>query len=385
MPDPGRLGRVRRDGRTRTRGPAYGPVRDGGRENLTGVTPPDRDAQGRPPVPPPLVGPRPRAGSRGRPRSTFPPAPDPLPRPVAGTGLRTTAGPLVARRDPVGRRGPRTAQVGGRFARFVARWGWRAYAVPLLAVLTVLALVDVAVTATDPASATGAPTSSSAPPSSAPAASAAPTSPPAAVLAAPSAPAEGDANPTDLAATTGPASYVEVGAGTVTVVDGTSAVYGTGPLRRFVVEVEDGIGMDGPTFAAAVEATLGDPRSWGHDGAMSFQRVGAAEAAAGDYDFRVSLVSPGSMETYCPGVGTGGYTSCRYGERAVINLARWETAVPDYAGDIATYRQYVVNHEVGHALGNGHQPCPGPGQLAPVMQQQTLGLQGCTKNAWPYP
>ena len=113
--------------------------------------------------------------------------------------------------------------------------------------------------------------------------------------------------------------------------------------------------------------------------------MGAAESAAGDYDFRVSLVSPGSMETWCPGVGTGGYTSCRYGERAVINLARWETAVPDYDGDIATYRLYVVNHEVGHALGNGHQDCPGPGQLAPVMQQQTLGLQGCAKNAWPYP
>ena len=179
--------------------------------------------------------------------------------------------------------------------------------------------------------------------------------------------------------------YVEQGAGSVSVVDGSSAVHGTGPLERFVVEVEDGIGVDGTEFATAVETTLGDPRSWGHGGQQSFQRVGAAEAAAGDYDFRVSLVSPGSMETYCPGVGTGGYTSCRYGERAVINLARWETAVPDYAGDLATYRLYVINHEVGHALGHGHEQCAGPGQLAPVMEQQTLGLQGCVKNAWPFP
>ena len=144
-------------------------------------------------------------------------------------------------------------------------------------------------------------------------------------------------------------------------------------------------GLDGDGFAAAVEATLADPRSWGNGGRLSFQRVGAAQAAAGDFDFKVGLVSPGSMETYCPGVGTGGYTSCRYGDRAVINLARWATAVPDYEGDVGTYRLYVINHEVGHVLGNGHQPCPGPGQQAPVMQQQTLGLEGCLKNAWPYP
>jgi predicted Zn-dependent protease len=69
----------------------------------------------------------------------------------------------------------------------------------------------------------------------------------------------------------------------------------------------------------------------------------------------------------------------------VINLARWLDAVPDYEGDVATYRQYVVNHEVGHFLGNSHEQCPGQGELAPVMQQQTLGLDGCVKNPWPYP
>ncbi|MGY2129141.1 DUF3152 domain-containing protein [Blastococcus sp. SYSU DS0617] len=290
---------------------------------------------------------------------------------------RGRTGPLVAAPDP-GRARTRVS-TDGPVRGFVRRYGWRAYAIPLLTLATLAALVDIALdgpteAGTDPvgtSSVAGAPTPS--------------------VLPLPDdgrpsdAPAQGDAEPSQLPAPANPAAYVERGAGTVSVVDGSSSVYGTGPLRRFVVEIEDGIDVDGPGFAEAVEETLGDPRSWGSGGRMSFQRVGAAEAAAGEYEFRVSLVSPGSMEIYCPGVGTGGYTSCRYGERAVINLARWATAVPHYDGDLATYRRYVVNHEVGHALGNGHEPCPAAGQLAPVMQQQTLGLQGCTRNAWPYP
>jgi Protein of unknown function (DUF3152) len=268
----------------------------------------------------------------------------------------------------------------GRFRRFVHRYGWRAYAVPVLAVVTVVTLVDLALAGPDdkdPAGTSAAPASTSVEAT----ASEAPES----VVPGPSESADVDAGPTSSPATLTAEEYVEAGQGPVSIVDGTSEVLGSGPVRRFAVEVERGIEVDAQAFAAAVEKTLGDPRSWGQGGRMSFQRVGRAAVAAGDYDFKVSLISPGSMERYCPGVGTGGYTSCRYGERAVINLARWATAVPHYDGDIATYRDYVINHEVGHVLGHGHVDCPGPGQAAPVMVQQTLDLQGCEKNAWPFP
>ena len=298
-------------------------------------------------------------------------------RPPPGPG-RASTGPLVARLDLLeAPRGRTSGRREGRVRRFVRRYGWRAYAVPLLIVATLAALVDLAVNETVVQPSTTGSAAEASPPVTLPLVEETPE---------PTAPAEGDLGPSLTPQVAGEETYVEKGAGSLAVVEGTSAVSGSGPLQRFVVEIEDGIGVDGVAFAQAVEGTLADPRSWGNGGRFSFQRVGVAEASAGQYDFRVSLVSPGSMETYCPGVGTGGYTSCRYGERAVINLARWATAVPDYEGDVATYRLYVVNHEVGHALGNrAHPECPGPGQLAPVMQQQTLGLNGCVKNAWPYP
>src|SRR4051794_41374597 len=88
------------------------------------------------------------------------------------------------------------------------------------------------------------------------------------------------------------ATFVEQGAGTVDVVDGTSPVYGTGPLKRFVVEVEDGTGVDGAAFAQAVETTLGDPRSWGNGGRPSFPRGGGAQAAAWPDHLRLTPVRP---------------------------------------------------------------------------------------------
>ena len=122
----------------------------------------------------------------------------------------------------------------------------------------------------------------------------------------------------------------------------------------------------------------------GNGGRISFQRVGAAGRGRRSSTSRSAWSARAAWRPTARASGTGGYTSCRYGDRAVINLARWATAVPDYEGDIATYRLYVVNHEVGTCSATATCPAPAPA-LAPVMQQQTLGLQGCDKNAWPYP
>jgi len=162
---------------------------------------------------------------------------------------------------------------------------------------------------------------------------------------------------------------------------GGSDRQGSGRLMTYRVEVETGTLQDASAFAVAVDATLADPKSWTGQGRWSLQRV-----ATGDIGFVVRLATPATVDNVCATVGlnTRGYVSCRAGKFVMINLDRWLKAVPDYHGDVASYRQYVINHEVGHQLGYGHQSCPGRGRLAPVMQQQTSGLNGCLPNGWPY-
>jgi len=171
----------------------------------------------------------------------------------------------------------------------------------------------------------------------------------------------------------------ESAAGTFTVVPGTDPGPGTGTVRTVRVEVEDGLAVDGALFAATVMATLNDPRGWGADGSLSFARTD------GDAELRVLLASPRTVDALCAPLRTDGEVSCGRAGHAALNLRRWVEATAELASDKVQYRQYLVNHEVGHLLGHGHERCPGPGQLAPVMQQQSYQAAPCTPNAWPFP
>jgi hypothetical protein len=154
-----------------------------------------------------------------------------------------------------------------------------------------------------------------------------------------------------------------------------------GTLLQYRVAVEEGItGIDADQFGEQVYTILSDPRSWTGTGHWRLQQVGTDDDI--EPDFTIYLVTPATRDTLCND-GFDQYTSCRNNDKVVLNVARWATGVPNYGAGLGVYREYMVNHEVGHRLGNGHELCPGPGKPAPVMQQQTLGLHGCVQNAWP--
>lgn len=125
-------------------------------------------------------------------------------------------------------------------------------------------------------------------------------------------------------------------------------------------------------------SVYGDKRGWSLNGRVNLDRVNSG------CDFTVWLSAASQMPTF--GAICDSMWSCRVGANVVINFDRWQGASPAWnaaGGSLEEYRAMVINHETGHWFGFGHSNCGGSGQSAPVMQQQSINLQGCKFNAWP--
>ncbi|MFH0412106.1 DUF3152 domain-containing protein [Corynebacterium sp. L4756] len=286
--------------------------------------------------------------------------------------------------------------------RFAEEYGWwRVIAIPVLAVLTVWVLVDIFIPRNTESPET--------PPANTPASSAPAEAEPDPLATGPD-PAEVSAA---VAAVTDslPAggNYSEGGDGTFRPVGtpGQDVGEGTETTIRYSIEVENGVntipyGGDS-AFAQMVDATLSDPRGWTDDERFKFIHVPSDQ----NPDTRIQLTSLSTAAELC-GAELEMETSCHTritGESTVLlNEARWVRGAASFEGDLGSYRQYLVNHEFGHAIGYAdHQACGGDGQLAPVMMQQTLSLNNarlnsidseevypdedvtCQANPWPYP
>ncbi|ANZ39614.1 hypothetical protein BBK82_29780 [Lentzea guizhouensis] len=175
------------------------------------------------------------------------------------------------------------------------------------------------------------------------------------------------------------------------------------PRRDLLVEVEQGavLPQAHQPFAAAVDQALADPRGWTASGTVAFRRVDVAEP-----DVRIRLTATETARATC-GFELPYDTSCYVGGVVYVSAPRWFRGAESFAGDLAGYRRYVINHEIGHFLGHRHEACPADGAPAPVMMQQTFSVsndrlaevtagtpQGlsvprdgstCVPNPWPHP
>jgi hypothetical protein len=298
---------------------------------------------------------------------------------------------------------PRGRRLGkGGLRRFVDTYGWRAYALPVLTVVTIVVAVDAihhpAQGGPSSASALGDPDDPGF----------GPFTPGAGGTGVVGAPPAGAARSIDPATAALPAGgpYADKGKGTWHIVPGAAAAVGRGDEQAFTytVEVEDGMdtaafGGD-DSFARMVDSTLANPKSWIKDPRFAFRRIDHGTPA-----FRVSLTSQRTTRKAC-GFDIPIDSSCFNGDlgRVVLDEPRWVRGAAAFEGDIGSYRQYLVNHEIGHAIGyRRHQPCRVDGGLAPVMMQQTFGTADdqiarldpagvvpadgkvCHYNPWPYP
>lgn len=130
-------------------------------------------------------------------------------------------------------------------------------------------------------------------------------------------------------------------------------------------------------FKLQANQTLNDPRGW------SRMNVKFVEVASGG-QFTLVLAEASQLPTFSSGCSAD--WSCNAGRYVVINQDRWMNTTQSWTaagGGLRDYRHMVINHETGHWLGHDHAQCGGAGQPAPVMQQQSMDLQGCTFNPWP--
>lgn len=179
-------------------------------------------------------------------------------------------------------------------------------------------------------------------------------------------------------------------------VDPRARVVGMARPTRVYVNPSTPRPEDAPLFALHVLRVLTDSRGWSQQRPL---RVTRRRKAA---DIVVSLVDEAELVRRFQDLGRPdlvGMSATVMTARPVhiwINNGRWHrgadkgVTVRDARGRVAhhtvtalhIYRTYLLNHELGHALGLGH--APPQGQRCSIMTQQTKTLpRDCWFQAWP--
>lgn len=219
----------------------------------------------------------------------------------------------------------------------------------------------------------------------------------------PLAPIDRELTDDDLAAGVTTVHYTRKGEGTFTAVPGEDTLPGENvPVRLVRIDVEDGLTVDSTAFGEYVMTILNDPRGWGSEGRLRFVQT------QGVPDVRIVLASPYTAEAMCPvphargkGVAavvesttapdapaagasqTPELVTCADRGTVAVSQYDWIAGLPGYEDNIVDARAFLINHGIGHVLGEAEQVCESDEAL--VMVDQRESMEECTVNPWPFP
>ena len=135
-----------------------------------------------------------------------------------------------------------------------------------------------------------------------------------------------------------------------------------------------------------IHLTIHDPRGWWITTHSAVEHT----LNKANSDIRIHKVSRREMRKHFPQMRLKGLSVTESSPHGQANIyfdqQNWNQSPPRFTGDRTTYRQYLIQHEMGHALMNlddvslkhfdETKPCP-------VMYQQSLGTVGkCQPNPW---
>jgi hypothetical protein len=168
------------------------------------------------------------------------------------------------------------------------------------------------------------------------------------------------------------------------------------PTITYTVEVAPGVEpAQAASFGAEVERVLNDERGWRKYG-YTFQQVNKQTHLQTQMHLQIRLAPADETDARCGSTGTDNAgLSCWDPRRRVININEYNWITGAKSGLLPErYHNYVICHEVGHALGLDHTACPieecrrrGLNSCpASVMQQMTRGpvaFAPCVASDWP--
>ncbi len=136
-----------------------------------------------------------------------------------------------------------------------------------------------------------------------------------------------------------------------------------------------------------VKAVLQDPNGWmSVDKSITFKFVewDKLSTIKSKNKIPIRLSNNKTIVTMCGFKEMEKLSCCDMRTKEVwLNFYRWKNGAKPSKQPLDKYRNYMINHEVGHALGRLHASCPCDGCSAPIMMQHTITIGKCKPNDKP--